>query len=89
MILRRHVLLALVVLGLGQPADPALAQDRTITVFAAASMKNALDDINAAFLKATGIRVTASYAASSALARQLEQGAPADIFASADHEWMD
>ena len=89
MILRRHVLLALVVLGLGQPADPAVAQDRTITVFAAASMKNALDDINAAFLKATGTRVTASYAASSALARQLEQGAPADVFASADLEWMD
>ena len=65
------------------------AQDKSITVFAAASMKNALDDINAAFLKATGTKVTASYAASSALARQLEQGAPADIFASADLEWMD
>ena len=52
-------------------------------------MKNALDDINAAFLKATGTRVTTSYAASSALAKQLEQGAPADIFASADLEWMD
>jgi molybdate transport system substrate-binding protein len=52
-------------------------------------MKNALDDINAAFLKATGTKVTVSYAASSALAKQLEQGAPADIFASADLEWMD
>ena len=71
------------------PGDPAAAQDRAITIFAAASMKNALDDINAAFLKATGTKVTASYAASSALARQLEQGAPADIFASADLEWMD
>ena len=89
MILRRHALLALVVLGLGQPADTAVAQEKTITVFAAASMKNALDDINAAFLKATGTRVTASYAASSALARQLEQGAPADVFASADLEWME
>jgi molybdate transport system substrate-binding protein len=89
MILRRQFLLALVVLGLGMPGDPAAAQDKTITVFAAASMKNALDDINAAFLKATGTKVTASYAASSALARQLEQGAPADIFASADLEWMD
>ena len=69
--------------------QPASAQDKTITVFAAASMKNALDDINAAFTKATGIKVVASYAASSALARQLEQGAPADIFASADLEWMD
>jgi len=68
---------------------PAAAQQKNLTVFAAASTKNALDDINAAFLKATGIKVTASYAASSALARQLEQGAPADIFASADLEWMD
>ena len=61
----------------------AVAQD-TITVFAAASMKNALDDINAAFTKATGVKVTASYAASSALAKQIEQGAPADVFVSAD-----
>ncbi len=67
----------------------AHAQEKSIAVFAAASMKNALDDVNAAFLKATGTKVTASYAASSALARQLEQGAPADIFASADLEWMD
>jgi molybdate transport system substrate-binding protein len=70
-------------------AAPALAQDKTIMVFAAASLKNALDDINAAFLKATGVKVVASYAASSALARQIEQGAPADIFASADLDWMD
>ena len=68
---------------------PALAQEKSITVFAAASMKNALDDINAAFLKATGTKVTTSYAASSALAKQIEQGAPADIFASADLDWMD
>lgn len=70
-------------------ALPAFAQEKTLVVFAAASMKNALDDINAAFLKASGVKVTASYAASSALARQLEQGAPADVFASADVEWMD
>jgi molybdate transport system substrate-binding protein len=66
-----------------------LTQDKSITVFAAASMKNALDDINAAFLKATGTKVVTSYAASSALAKQIEQGAPADVFASADLEWMD
>ncbi len=90
MISRRYLLLALVVLGLGlSHAAPASAQDKTITVFAAASMKNALDDINAAFLKATGTKVVTSYAASSALARQIEQGAPADIFASADLDWMD
>src|SRR5947209_16484383 len=70
-------------------AAPASAQEKSITVFAAASMKNALDDINAAFLTATGIKVVASYAASSVLARQIEQGAPADIFASADVDWMD
>ena len=90
MMSRRHGLLYLVAICLGLLAPPlAHAQDKSITVFAAASMKNALDDINAAFLKATGTKVTASYAASSALARQLEQGAPADIFASADLEWMD
>ena len=70
-------------------ALPAQAQDKTVTVFAAASMKNAIDDINAAFTKATGIKAVASLAASSALAKQIEQGAPADVFASADLEWMD
>jgi molybdate transport system substrate-binding protein len=68
---------------------PASAQEKTITVFAAASLKNALDDVNSAFLKATGVKVVTSYAASSALARQIEQGAPADVFASADFDWMD
>ncbi len=65
------------------------AQDKTITVFAAASMKNAVDDINAAFTKASGIKVVASYAASSALMKQIEGGAPADVFACADLDWMD
>jgi molybdate transport system substrate-binding protein len=87
MISRRFLLLAVVAPILC--AAPALAQERTITIFAAASMKNALDDINAAFLKASGVKVVASYAASSALAKQIEQGAPADIFASADLDWMD
>ena len=70
-------------------APLASAQDRTITVFAAASMKNALDEINAAFTGSTGIKVVASYGASSALMKQIEQGAPADVFASADLDWMD
>lgn len=69
-------------------AAPAAAQDR-LTVFAAASMRNALDDVNAAFTRASGIRVTASYAASSALARQIAQGAPADVYVSANEKWMD
>jgi molybdate transport system substrate-binding protein len=58
-------------------------------VFAAASMKNALDDVNKIFSDRGGAKVTASYAASSALAKQLEQGAPADVFISADTDWMD
>ena len=71
------------------PAHAQSASADTLVVFAAASMKNALDDTNAAFTRATGIKVTASYAASSALARQIESGAPADVFISADLKWMD
>src|SRR5258706_6293621 len=73
----------------GSAYPPAIAEDKTLTVFAAASMKNALDDIDLAFTAKTGVKVNASYAASSALAKQIEQGAPADIFASADTDWMD
>ena len=68
---------------------PVQAQDKSITVFAAASMKNALDDVDAAFTKKTGIKVVASYDASSALMKQIEGGAPADVFLSADLKWMD
>jgi molybdate transport system substrate-binding protein len=70
------------------PVTSVRAQ-QAITVFAAASMKNALDDINAVFTKATGIKTVASYAATPALVRQIEAGAPADIFISADLRWMD
>jgi len=65
------------------------AQDNTVTVFAAASLKNAVDEISAAFTKNTGVKVVASYAASPTLIKQIEQGAPADVFASADIDWMD
>jgi molybdate transport system substrate-binding protein len=73
----------------GSAWSPALAQDKSLTVFAAASMKNALDDVDAAYTARTGVKVTASYAASSTLAKQIEQGAPADVFVSADTDWMD
>src|SRR4030088_1748265 len=73
----------------GSSYSPALALDNSLTVFAAASMKNALDDIDAAYAAKTGVKIVASYAASSALAKQIEQGAPADIFVSADTDWMD
>ena len=68
---------------------PASAQNTTLTLFAAASMKNALDEIDAAYTIKSGTWITASYAASSALAKQIEQGAPADVFVSADTDWMD
>src|SRR5581483_3173616 len=71
------------------PLSLASAQERGLTVFAAASMKNALDDVNAAYTAKTGVKVVASYAGSSALAKQIDQGAPADIFLSADTDWMD
>ena len=73
----------------GVAVSPATAQDKTITVFAAASMKNALDEVDAAYTAKTGTKIVASYAASSALAKQIEQGAPADVFISADTDWMD
>lgn len=57
-------------------------------VFAAASLKNAIDQINVEWQSETGMRANVSYAASSALARQIEHGAPADIFISADLDWM-
>ena len=66
-----------------------VAADKTITVFAAASMKNALDDVNEAFTKRTGIKVVSSYDASSALMKQIVGGAPADAFVSAHLKWMD
>jgi len=75
-------------LGLTAMAAPAAAEEK-VTVFAAASMKNALDAADAAWSKESGNNVTVSYAASSALAKQIEAGAPADVFISADLDWMD
>lgn len=65
---------------------PVLAQD--VTVFAAASLTNALEEIGKAYA-AQGGKVKFSFASSSTLAKQIEQGAPADIFISADEQWMD
>ena len=70
-------------------AGAALAQPAPLTVFAAASLKNALDEVDTAYTTQSQAPVRASYAASSALARQIEQGAPADAFISADSDWMD
>jgi molybdate transport system substrate-binding protein len=75
-----------VALGLVVLAPAARADD--ILVFAAASLRNALDDAIAGFAKSGGGTVKASYAASSALAKQIDGGAPADMFISADLDWM-
>jgi molybdate transport system substrate-binding protein len=83
---RRFLALALAGLGLGL-AGPAAARD-ALTVFAAASLKNVMDEQGRAFRRAGGEEVRVSYAASSAIARQIEHGAPVDIFISADADWM-
>jgi molybdate transport system substrate-binding protein len=67
----------------------ARAEPRAVIVFAAASLKNALDAIDEEWRRETEKSVTAAYAASSTLAKQIENGAPADLFISADPEWMD
>lgn len=63
--------------------------EEKIVVMAAASLSNALSEINRQFEQSTGIQIRASFAASSTLAKQIENGAPADIFISADSLWMD
>jgi molybdate transport system substrate-binding protein len=84
---RRTVLSALVLSTL--LAMPLAASAAEITVFAAASLKTALDTIAADWGKKTGGKVTISYESSGKLAKQIQQGAPADIFISASKEWMD
>ncbi len=71
------------------PAAAPRAAEQEVTVFAAASLTNALQDLGKAYREKTGVKVTFSFAASSAIARQIEAGAPADLFVSADAEWAD
>jgi molybdate transport system substrate-binding protein len=68
---------------------PTRAQFRDVLVFGAASLKNALDEANGLFLFENGSGIKVSYGASSTLAKQIENGAPADVFISADLDWMD
>ncbi|MEB6379285.1 molybdate ABC transporter substrate-binding protein [Leclercia adecarboxylata] len=70
-------------------AGQALADEGKITVFAAASLTNAMQDIAAVYKKEKNVDVVSSFASSSTLARQIEAGAPADLFISADQKWMD
>jgi len=71
------------------PQAPAQTPGGHLVVFAAASLKNALDAISEQWRRETGKHAVMSYAASSTLAKQIEQGAPAQIFISADLDWMD
>jgi molybdate transport system substrate-binding protein len=83
-----RVLLTLL-FALGAFANQAAAQNQKMLVFVAASVKDALDEINAAYRQAKGVEIVASYAGSGALIKQIEQGAPAQVFISADLESMD
>jgi molybdate transport system substrate-binding protein len=80
----RRIALLLVALLLSMPAGAA-----DVIVFAAASLKESMDAVARQFEAATGNKVVVAYAASSALARQIENGAPADLFMSADLDWAD
>jgi molybdate transport system substrate-binding protein len=87
MLKRRSWLALALVLAM---APGAVQAQGSVVVFAAASLKNALDEIASTWSKDTGKPAPKiSYAASSALAKQMEQGAPADMFISADLDWMD
>ena len=68
---------------------PAFVAAADVTVFAAASLKEAMDAQAKQFEANTGNKVIISYAGSNALAKQIEAGAPADVFISADLDWMD
>ena len=87
--LNRRVLAALAALFFAFGAGAGAARADDVLFFAAASLKNALDAIDAQYEKDTGKKVTVSLAASSTLAKQIESGAPADLFISADLDWMD
>lgn len=80
-------LLAGAVLAVGV-CQGAQAEDK-VTVFAAASLTNALQEIAAQYQQGKQVSIVTSFASSSTLARQIDQGAPADLFISADQKWMD
>lgn len=78
-----------VVLGLGVSGARSVQASQPLTVFAAASLADAVDECLVLYERTTGVRARGSYAASSTLAQQIAHGAPAQIFISADERWMD
>src|SRR5579863_4365161 len=90
MLRRRYMVWAMAaLLSVGAAGVRAADASGGVLVFAAASLANVLADLDKAFTARTGIRVTSSLAASSTLAKQIEAGAPADVYFSADPQWMD
>ena len=89
--MQKHRLASLLLLGLlGRAAAAAAASDtKPVTVFAAASLTDVLQELGTAYTAQSGTRLEYSFAATSMLARQVESGAHADVFFSADQEWMD
>jgi len=85
---RRPLLALMLWAAMGFASDPAGAGQR-VTVFAAASLQSALDEVASLFSQTNGAGVSLSYGGSSALARQIQYGAPADLFVSANAGWMD
>ncbi len=84
---RRAFLITIVPTIVAASTSCLTAVEQTLIVFAAASLKNALDGLNGAFTSESRTSVSASYAASSALMKQIENGAPAQVFVSADEDW--
>jgi molybdate transport system substrate-binding protein len=85
----KNLFLALALLLLGQPLMAAPPDTAPIVVFAASSLTDAMQQVADGYSKSSGAVVKISFAASSALAHQIESGAPADVFVSADRDWMD
>jgi molybdate transport system substrate-binding protein len=86
---RRHFIALTIVCGIVPWAARAAAPTDSLTVFAAASLTDVLQELGAAYTKETGTKVELSFGATSILARQIESGAHADVFFSADEDWMD
>jgi len=86
---RREILGIAAAIAVAGKTTVTRAEAQPLLVFMAASLKNALDDIDAGWRRGTGKRTSIAYAASSLLAKQIENGAPADLFISADSDWMD
>src|SRR4051794_21472366 len=82
-------IIAALVTGLAGCSAPAHAEDREITVFAAASLREVLEDLSKVFETKTGVQVRLNLAGSQELRTQIENGAKPDVFASADQKHMD